>query len=156
MHRDPDQQAEDKLCQRLLLLGAKWFDSYDRYSFVAGVAEDHDPSILALEAGEEQAPTTMERGWVSVAHSSGLDGGVWVAEFDTVMYGMQEKNNLLPADAGKVLLAKTMDEKSEILKSMGGKFFASLGQYDGAACLNGWEEKTEGEFGPLVQTQYVE
>jgi hypothetical protein len=156
MRRDPDQHAEDKLCQRLLLLGAKWFDSYDRYSFVAGVAEDHDPSILALEAEEEQAPTTMERRWVSVAQLSGLDRGVWVAEFDTVMHGMQEKNNLLPADAGKVLLAKTMDEKGEILKSMGGKFFASIEQYDGAACLNAWEEKTEGEFGPLVQTQYVE
>jgi len=128
MRRDPDQHAEDKLCQRLLLLGAKWFDSYDRYTFVAGVAEDHDPSILALEAGEEQAPTTIERRWVSVAHPSGLDGGVWVAEFDTVMYGMQEKNDLLPADAGKVLLTKTMNEKGEILQSIGGKFFASLKQ----------------------------
>jgi hypothetical protein len=155
MHRDPDQQAEDKLSQRLLLLGAKWFDSYDRYSFVAGVAEDHDPSILALEAGEEQAPITMEMP-VSVAHLSGQDGGVWVAEFDTVMYGMQEKNHLLPADAGKVLLVKTMDEKGEILKRMGRKFFASLEQNDGAACLKAWKEKTKGEFGPLVQTQYVE
>jgi len=154
MRRDPDQHAEDKLCQRLLLLGAKWFDSYDRYYFVACVAEDHDPSILALEAGEAQAPTTMERRWVSVAHLSGLDGGVWVAEFDTNMYGMQEKNNLVPAEAGKVLLAKTMDEKGEILKSIGGKFFASLEEYDGAACLNAWKEKTE--FGPLKQTQYVE
>jgi hypothetical protein len=91
-----------------------------------------------------------------VAHPSGLDGGVWVAEFDTVMYGMQEKNNLLPADAGKVLLAKTMDEKGEILQIMGGKFFASPKQYNGAACLNAWEEKREAEFGFLVQTQYVE
>lgn len=71
-----------------------------------------------------------------MAHPNGLDGGFWVAEFDTVMHGMQEKNNLLPGDAGKVLLAKTMDEKSEILKSMGGRFFASLEQYDDAACLN--------------------
>jgi hypothetical protein len=69
---------------------------------------------------------------------------------------MQEKYNLLPTDAGKVSLARTMDEKCEILKSMGARFFASLEQYDGAACLRAWQEKTQGEFGPLVQTQYEE
>jgi hypothetical protein len=156
MRRDPDQDAEDKLCERLLLLGAKWFDSQERYQFVAGVAEDYDPDILALEAGKAQAPTTMERRWVSVGLPSRPKGGLWVAEYDTVMYGMQEKYNLLPTDAGKVSLARTMDEKCEILKSMGARFFASLEQYDGAACLRAWQEKTQGEFGPLVQTQYEE
>lgn len=43
MRRDPNQDTEDMLCQRLLLLGAKWFDSRDRYGFVGNVAEDHDP-----------------------------------------------------------------------------------------------------------------
>jgi hypothetical protein len=156
MRRDPNQEAEDELCKRLLLLGARWFDSHDRYRFVAGVAEDYDPEILALEAGEAQAPTTMERRWVSVGHPSGPKGGLWVAEYDTVMYGMQEKHNLLPVDAGKVSLARTTDEKCEILKSMGARFFASLEQYDGAACLRAWEEKTQGEFGALVHTQYEE
>jgi hypothetical protein len=156
MRRDPNQEAEDELCKRLLLLGARWFDSHDRYRFVAGVAEDYDPDILALEAGEAQAPTTMERRWVSVGHPSGPKGGLWVAEYDTVMYGMREKHNLQPVDAGKVSLARTTDEKCEILKSMGARFFASLEQYDGAACLRAWEEKTQGEFGALVQTQYEE
>lgn len=156
MRRDPDQEAEDKLCQRLLLLGAKWFDSRDRYGFVANVAEDHDPSILALEAGEAQVPTTMERRWVSVGLPSGPEGGLWVVEYDTVIYGMQEKHNLLPEDAVRVSLARTMDEKCVILKDIGAKFFRSLEQYDGAACLRAWEKKTLGEFGPLVQTQYEE
>jgi len=69
---------------------------------------------------------------------------------------MQEKYNLLPGDAVRVSLARTMDEKCEILKGIGAKFFASLEQYDSAACLREWDEKTEGEFGPLVQTQYEE
>lgn len=61
MHRDPNREAKDELCKRLLLLGARWFDSRDRYGFVAGVADNHDPYMLALEAGEVQAPTTMKR-----------------------------------------------------------------------------------------------
>lgn len=156
IRRDPNQEAEDKLCQRLLLLGAKWFDSRDRYGFVGNVAEDHEPSILALEAGEAQVPTTMERRWVSVGLPSGPEGGLWVLEYDTVIYGMREKHNLLPEDAVRVSLARTMDEKCEILEDIGAKFFRSLDQYDGAACLRAWEEKTQGEFGPLVQTQYEE
>jgi hypothetical protein len=43
-----------------VVAGSKVVRWYDRYTFVAGIAEDHDPSILALEAGEEQAPTTIE------------------------------------------------------------------------------------------------
>jgi hypothetical protein len=79
---------KDKLCLRLLLLSAKWFDSRDRYGFVSNVAEDHDPSILALEAGKAQVPTTMERRWVSVGLPSGPEGGLLVAKYDTVIYSM--------------------------------------------------------------------
>lgn len=61
MTRDANQGAEDGLCQRLLLLGAKWFDSNQRRAFVAGVAEDDDRDINALEAGEQSAPSRMER-----------------------------------------------------------------------------------------------
>jgi hypothetical protein len=42
-----------------------------------------------------------------------------VAGHDTVLHSMQEKHNLLPMDVGNVSLARTMDEKCEILKSMG-------------------------------------
>lgn len=62
MRRDPAQDAEDRLCQRLLLLGAKWFDSRERYGFVANVAAGEEPEIQAIEAVEEPAPTTMRGG----------------------------------------------------------------------------------------------
>jgi hypothetical protein len=98
----------------------------------------------------------MERRWVSVGYPGGLSEGLWVLEYDTVMYDMKEKYNLLKSDAIRVSLAKTMDMKCEILKSLGAKFFSSRDQYDGEACLRAWEEKTQGEFGPLVQTKYEE
>jgi hypothetical protein len=156
LSRDRNQDAEDKLCQRLLMLGAKWFDSADRYRFIAGVAEENEPEVMALEAGEAETPTMMERRWVSVGYpsASDADGGLWVAEFETTMYGMQEKENLIPSEVAQVQLARTMDEKCEILKSLGAKYFKCLELYEGAACLKAWQEKTQGEFGPLEQTGY--
>ena len=152
LQRSPDQDEEDEFCQQLLLLGAKWFDSKSRYAFVSGVAQDEEPCILALENEETPEPTTMERRWVSVGWPS--EGGVWVAEFDTPMYGVQEKHNLVPSTAVKVTLARTMDEKCVILKSIGGKFYQSLDIYDGAACLKAWTTKTAGEVEPLEATKY--
>lgn len=67
LHRNPDQDLEDVFCQRLLLLGAKWFDGLDRYAFVCGVEEELDVKIQAIKNGEDHAPTRMERRWVSVA-----------------------------------------------------------------------------------------
>lgn len=49
-----------------------------------------------------------------------------------------------------------MQEKCDILKSMGAKFYATLNEYDGLSCLNAWKTKTEGEIGPFVKTQYEE
>jgi hypothetical protein len=49
-----------------------------------------------------------------------------------------------------------MDDKCAILKNIGAKFFASLEEFEGAACLKAWAEKTAGEFGPLAQTDYEE
>lgn len=60
-----------------------------------------------------------------------------------------KKPVLMPGDAGRVYLAKTMAEKCAIVEKMGGKFYTSLTEYDGAACLNAWKEKTQGEHGPL-------
>lgn len=156
MRRDRNQDAEDDLCQRLLMLGAKWFDSYNRYRFIAGVAEDSYDYIHALETGKAQEATLMERRWFSVGYPSGSEGGLWVAEYDTNIYCIGEKYNPLPGDARRLFMARTMDEKCEILKRMGARFYASLEQYDGAACLRAWKEKTQGEFGPLAQTQYEE
>ncbi|KAK2600980.1 hypothetical protein N8I77_010468 [Diaporthe amygdali] len=156
MQRDPDQDAEDAFCQRLLLLGAKWFDSNQRHGFVAGVAADDDLAICALEAGQQPQLSLRERRWVSVAYPepAGPEGGFWVAEFDTPTYGNHERHNLVPAEASLVHLARSMAEKCELLKRIGARYYTSLDVYDGAASLNAWKEKTVGEFGPLVQTTY--
>lgn len=119
-----------------------------------------NPSYIRAGLGRhaEPSPSPLIDRTVISQHSVSLrlDGGLWVAEFDTVGYGISEKHNLLPSDAGRVLLARTMGHKCAILKSMGARFFASLEVYEGAVCLKAWAEKTQGEFGPLVQTAYEE
>jgi hypothetical protein len=151
--RNPDQELEDAFCRRLLLLGAKWFDSHARYTFVCGVAEDLDIEIQALEDGEQPSPTKMERRWVSVAWLP-MDQGFWVAEFETTMYGWQERGNLLPVEAARLTLAGDMQQKEAIVRDLGGRFFERVEDYEGAACLNAWECKQTGEVGPLVYTPY--
>lgn len=86
----------------------------------------------------------------------GPQGGLWVAEFESGIRGTpsfkgeKSKNPvLMPGDAGLVLLAKTMTEKCVVLEKMGAKFYTSLAEYDGAACLNAWAEKTHVEHGSL-------
>jgi len=140
MSRDSDQDAEDEFSKRLLLLGARWFDSEDRYQFVAAVAEDDDGALCKLDAKKEPLPTEFERRWVSVALKNGVnaDDGLWVLEFETQMRGFQEKHNLVPWEARKVDLAKNMNEKCKILEAMGAKFYNALEDYDGMACLNMW------------------
>jgi hypothetical protein len=57
-----------------------------------------------------------------VGYPSGPDGGLWVLEYETALYGVKKPRNLLKADVFNVLLAKTMDMKCEIFKSLGAKF----------------------------------
>jgi hypothetical protein len=153
LERDADQDAEDGFCQQLLRLGAKWFDSVERYQFVSGVQEEDERCVNDLEAGVAERLTTMERQWVCVGIASGE--GLWVAEYDTPLPFVQERHNLEPLDSAKVMLARTMDERCSILEAMGAKFYENIEQYDGAACLRAWEKKITGEFGPLKQIPYV-
>ncbi|KAI2627875.1 hypothetical protein GGS26DRAFT_592022 [Hypomontagnella submonticulosa] len=69
MTRDPDQEVEDKFFQQLLLLGARWFDSW------------------LSKAETEPALTLAERRWVGVGWPIGDEGGFRVAEYDTHWYG---------------------------------------------------------------------
>lgn len=67
----------------------------------------------------------MERRWVTVAYPDGRGpegdlGGLLVAEFETVIHGFREEDNLVPAHAPRVQLARTMAEKIEVLKRMRG------------------------------------
>ncbi|KIN06803.1 hypothetical protein OIDMADRAFT_173992 [Oidiodendron maius Zn] len=153
IERDPDQDAEDCFCQQLLHLGAKWFDSVERCQFVGGVAGEDERCVDDLVAGVEEPLTTMERQWVCVGITS--NEGLWVAEYDTPLPFVKDKHNLEPHDSAKVLLARTMDERCSILKGMGAKFYETIEQYDGMACLRAWEKKTTGEIGPFKQIPYI-
>ena len=47
-----------------------------------------------------------------------------------------------------------MQQKVAIIKELGGSYFESIREYDGAACLNAWEVKEAGEVGPLIYMPY--
>lgn len=157
LKRDRDQDAEDEVCKRLLLLGATWFDSQDRYDIVAAVEDDFDPLILKIKSGEAPAPTKTERRWVEVGYpSESQGGGLWVAEYDNPVFGPPWQGPPIPGEDVHLLLARNMEEKCEILRQLGARFLEKLEDYDGAGCLRAWEEKETGEVGPLVVTRYVE
>ncbi len=110
LRRHSSESAEDDLCRRLLLLGAKWWDSSSRYGFFRLL--DELPSALAdLEDEREPWLTLRERRWVTVGWPSDPRGGLWVAEFDTSLPGIEEEDNLVPDNATSVLLARDMDER---------------------------------------------
>ena len=152
IQRDPDQDAEDRFCQQLLRLGAKWFDSVERFHVVACVAVDDQRYIDDLVDGLAEPLTTMERQWVCVGITSGER--LWVAEFDTPLLFIEDKYNQEPDGSTRVLLARTMEERCSILKDLGAKFYENIEQYDGKACLRAWEKKTIGEVGLLEQIPY--
>lgn len=147
-YRSSDHGEEDVFCQKLLQLGARWFDGRERYGFVANVADECEPEIQAIEDGEQPAPSDMERRWVSVGLE---DVAFWVLEYDRNMYHARETRNLVTSDVSRVMLAKTMQERCEILKDMGAKCFQRSSEYTGLACLNAWKTKTSGEHGALVK-----
>lgn len=110
LRRHSSPSAEDDFCRRLLLLGAKWFDSRARYGFFRRLDVDPD-AVAALEEDREPWLTRRERRWVAVGWPTAPPGALWVAEFDTNLPGIEEEDNLLPGDATCVLLARDMDER---------------------------------------------
>ncbi|KAL8772393.1 MAG: hypothetical protein Q9209_002344 [Squamulea sp. 1 TL-2023] len=151
-----DEDDEDAFCQRLLLLGAKWWDNEKRYQFVDHFAAGIQPFVEDVEEERVAEPTLRERRWVKVgwenvtANASAGGGGFWILDCDTNWMGIIEEDNLVPADAAKVKLAKTMEERCEILKGMGARFYAGLEDYESESTfLRAWNLKWEGEIGPL-------
>lgn len=141
--RSSSQDEEDAFCQNLLQLGARWFDSRERYGFVANVADDFERDIQAVEDGEQPAPFHVERRWVRVGIEEG--GGLWVLEYDRITYFARETRNAVPSEASRVMLAVTMEERCAILKDMGAKLYERASDYSGLACINAWETKKGGE-----------
>ncbi len=151
-----DKDEEDAFCQCLLLLGAKWWDNEKRYQFVDNFADDIQPFVEDVEEGRVAEPTLRERRWIKIgwedaaANASAGGGGFWILDCDTNWMGIIEGDNLVPAGAAKVKLAKTMEERCEILKGMGARFYAGLEAYESESTfLRAWEWKWEGEIGHL-------
>jgi hypothetical protein len=142
------QEAEDEFCQRLLHLGAKWWDSEARFGLVHAAAEMEPSVIESFEQELEPCPTMRERRWVSVGWPS--KGGLWVGEFDTTVFEPVEHDNIVPIDTARLMLASTMDDKCRILREhFDAKFYQKVEQYQGYGFLNSWDTKEAGEVGPL-------
>lgn len=153
LYRDRDMVAEDAFCKQLLLLGATWWDSEARSFFVGALMDSVPSAISDAEEDLKPSPTLRERRWVRVGWPSEPKGGLWVAEFDSNWDIIQEEDNLVPEDVGRVLLARDMDERCKAIELIGGRFYEDLQQYEGEACLKAWDWKTEGEVGPLLKTR---
>ena len=162
--KEEDDDEEDAFCQRLLHLGAKWWDSESRYQFVnrfsAGIPAFEDD----VQEGRVAEPTLRERRWVKIGWeqataSSTNDvsvsgrrtgGGFWILDCDTNWMGIIEEDNIVPVDGARVLLAASMEERCEVLKQMGARFYPALGEYEGESTfLRAWEWKWEGEIGEM-------
>jgi hypothetical protein len=142
------QAAEDEFCQRLLLLGARWWDSEERCIFIYNVADMEPNVIQALEEDREPWPTMRERRWVRVGWPS--TGGLWVGEFDSAMFEIEEHDNVVPSDTARLMMARTMDEKCKILREhFDAKFYQHVSEYEGYGFMNSWGTKETGEIGPL-------
>ena len=155
LSRLEDPAAEDEFCQRLLLLGAKWWDSEARYAIVAeielrGMGSRRVNDTFALD--RQPAPTMREKRLLKVGWPS--SGGVWLAEFDTTWAGVDEEDKLVPYDEeiGRLRMARTMDERCAMLRDrFNAKFYRDLKDYEGYGFFNSWGWKETGEVGPLLQ-----
>ncbi|KAL8725104.1 MAG: hypothetical protein Q9181_006539 [Wetmoreana brouardii] len=152
--RHDDQSAEDVFCQRLLTLGAKWWDSQARYSIVSQIeqgARGIERVHTAFKVDKQPPPTMREKRLIKVGWPS--TGGVWVVEFDTTWAGVDEEENLLPwdEDLGRLRMTRTMDERCAMLRDrFKGTFYTHLREYRGYGLFNDWEVKMTGEVGPLL------
>ena len=156
LERDEHQDAEDAFCQRLLLLGAKWWDSVMRYDVVAKMKAGipTNDNRRGIRFGPHPPPTIRERRWVCVGWPS--TGGLWVADFDVTWGGQVEDEDDLPPEGvglARVYLARSMDERCEILqKYFEAKFYKKLEDYEGPAFLRSGEWKQTEESGPTMLT----
>jgi hypothetical protein len=136
-------ETEYGFCQRLLLPGAKWFDSEDRYRFMCFLEEESDQAITDLGSGKQKDFNLRERRWIEVARegdpSKDADTGVWVAEWDINLNGVLDWENMKPADAASVTLGRDMRERCQILEGMGATLYKPLAKYpaDGAVSFEG-------------------
>ncbi|KAL9084245.1 MAG: hypothetical protein Q9165_008156 [Trypethelium subeluteriae] len=174
------EAAEDDFARRLLLLGAKWYDSDARLSVLSemeyramglsesqGKADDEVRVDRAWRLSDQPPPTMREKRLIRVGWPSQGDG-VWIAEYDTSWGGVDDEHNAEPPIApngeipewAQLSLCRTMDERCRLLKEVfGAKFYPSLREYEGHGFFNAWEwdsiQQGNGERDKLLTFEQV-
>lgn len=156
LRRDPDQSAEDSFCQALLRLGATWWNSEARQTFIRKLEHGDEGAHDAVEANESLAPSRRERGWVRVAWPSQPPGALCVLECEKIIMGRDGSEKLRPRHHGLIALARTMDERFVVLQKLGGTVYASLDEYQGPMFLKAWEEGHQGDWGELRKYEFID
>lgn len=116
LERLDNEADEDAFCQRLLLLGAKWWDSEARHSIILSLETGAAGNRRACVVDKQPPPTLREKRLIKVRWPS--TGEFWVAEFDTTWAGVDEEDNLVlwDEDIGRLRMARTMDERCAMLR----------------------------------------
>ena len=151
-----DQSKKDHFCQKLLLLGAKWWDSEARFSIVSAVealatgtaAGDGKRVEGAFDVDKEEAPTMRERRLIRIGWASS-GNGVLVSEFDTTWVGVEDE------EWDRLRLCRTMEERCDMLRErFGAVFYRDLKkEYHGFGFFNAWQEDKTGQVGPLLRSE---
>jgi hypothetical protein len=156
LRRSADQDAEDAFCKALLRLGATWWDSESRRSFVRKLKAADEEAFDAVEADEALEPTRLERGWVRVAWPAHSPGALCVLACEELILGRAGDEKLKPEHYGLLTLARTMEERYTVLQCLGGTIYGSIDEYEGPTFLKAWEENHQGEKGPLVRYEFID
>lgn len=155
LRRDADQDAEDAFCQSLLRLGASWWDSEARRTFVWKLEGADEEAFDALDADETLGPTRLERGWVKVAWPSHTPGALCVLACEKLILGRAGGEKLRPRNCGLISMARTMDERCAVMLRLGGTMYSSIDEVQDPTFLRAWEENHRGEKGPLVKSEFI-
>lgn len=156
LRRNADQDAEDAFCQALLRLGATWWDSEDRCTFIRKLENADEEAFDAVEADETLGPTRLERGWVKVAWPSHAPGALCVLACEKLILGRAGGERLRPTNCGLISLARTMDERCTVMRRLGGTMYASIDEVQDPTFLKAWEENHQGEKEPLVKSEFID
>jgi hypothetical protein len=142
VNRLEDQVAEDAFCRRLLLTGAKWWDSEERYYKVSCLRSSMGWPTGCVFRPSDTIPIGRERNLIKVGWPS--TGGLWVAHFDYMRQGSDQ-----PA---RYRMARSMDERCTLLRNLfNAVFYEDVKQFNcDCGFLNSWETKETGEAGPLL------
>lgn len=146
-----DQNDENEFAKRLLLLGAKWWSSDERFRLFQ---RTYPEMMSGWPSGQPEEglmpPTVRERRWTVVGWPS--SGGLWVAEFEInweivqqyIDDGQEPPAPMFDPDIALVKVARTMDERCQILKErFKAKFYSDISEYKGPELLNSFTERGE-------------